>query len=224
MLFAIKPPSREITRVERRDDGLWLISAYGSHRLSPRSSRTVRITLTRTGALSDMPRPGIVETPDFNGWSLEETPEAVILRTSELYITVDRSSGSFSYYSASGELLLSEADRDAKTMERFPKYRTVSAHTEKVETADGIKEVVREAQKVEDGFSYHARMNFKLQDGEAIYGLGQNEEGFGSMRGQTVYLHQANRKIAVPMMLSSLGYGILTDCYSPVIFSDTPAR
>ena len=34
-------------------------------------------------------------------------------------------------------------------------------------------------------------------------------------------IHQANKKIAVPMLVSSLGYGILMDTYSPMIFSDT---
>ena len=34
-----------------------------------------------------------------------------------------------------------------------------------------------------------------------LFGLGQHEEGFGSLRGETVYLHQANRKIAVPLLL-----------------------
>ena len=34
-------------------------------------------------------------------------------------------------------------------------------------------------------------------------------------------LHQANRKIAIPMLVSTLGYGILVDTYSPLIFSDT---
>ena len=59
------------------------------------------------------------------------------------------------------------------------------------------------------------------QEDEALYGLGQNEVGQLNLRGTTVYLHQANMKIAIPLLVSSLGYGILVDTYSPMIFSDS---
>ena len=92
---------------------------------------------------------------------------------------------------------------------------------EKIKTPDGTKEVVREAAKLQDGTLYHTRLFLEWQEQEALYGLGQNEEGITNLRGQTVYVHQANRKIAVPMLVSSLGYGILMDTYSPMIFQDT---
>ncbi|MDE7298225.1 MAG: glycoside hydrolase family 31 protein, partial [Lachnospiraceae bacterium] len=63
---------------------------------------------------------------------------------------------------------------------------------------------------------------FDWQENEELYGLGQHEEGFGSLRGQTVYVHQGNRKIAVPFLVSTLGYGLLIDTYSPLVFNDTP--
>ena len=45
----------------------------------------------------------------------------------------------------------------------------------------------------------------------ALYGLGQHEEGVLNLRGHQVYLHQANRKIAIPLLVSSLGYGIFNE-------------
>ena len=92
---------------------------------------------------------------------------------------------------------------------------------EHIKTPDGTKEVVREAAKLQDGTLYHTRLFLEWQEQEALYGLGQNEEGITNLRGQIVYVHQANRKIAVPMLVSSLGYGILMDTYSPMIFQDT---
>ena len=64
-------------------------------------------------------------------------------------------------------------------------------------------------------------MHFEWQQGEALYGLGQHEEGVLNLRGHQVYLHQANRKIAIPLLVSSLGYGILMNTSSTMIFSDT---
>ena len=42
-----------------------------------------------------------------------------------------------------------------------------------------------------------------------------------NLRGHQVYLHKANRKIAIPLLVSSLGYGILMNTSSTMIFSDT---
>lgn len=53
-----------------------------------------------------------------------------------------------------------------------------------------------------------------------MFGLGQHEEGSLNVRGKTIYLHQANLKIAVPMLVSNLGYGVLLDAYCPVVFND----
>ena len=36
-----------------------------------------------------------------------------------------------------------------------------------------------------------------------------------------VYLHQANRKIAIPLLMSSFGYGILMNTSGNMVFSDT---
>jgi alpha-D-xyloside xylohydrolase len=54
------------------------------------------------------------------------------------------------------------------------------------------------------------RQAFKLTD-EAIYGLGQHQNGLINYRGTTVHLQQANMDVAVPMLISSNGYGILWD-------------
>ncbi|HWT27697.1 MAG TPA: TIM-barrel domain-containing protein [Mobilitalea sp.] len=91
---------------------------------------------------------------------------------------------------------------------------------ERIVTPDGVKEVVKDAAKVFDRKLYKTRLHLEWQEEEALYGLGQQEEGYLNLRGTTVLLHQANMKIAIPMLVSSLGYGILVDTYSPMIFND----
>ena len=44
---------------------------------------------------------------------------------------------------------------------------------------------------------------------EAIYGLGQHQEGIFNVRGVPIRLSQANTNISIPFLLSSKGYGIL---------------
>jgi len=50
---------------------------------------------------------------------------------------------------------------------------------------------------------------FLLDKGEAIYGLGQHQDGLLDHRGSVVTLEQQNREVAIPFAVSSRGYGLL---------------
>ena len=51
--------------------------------------------------------------------------------------------------------------------------------------------------------------SFLLSAGEALYGLGQHQEGFLDVRDVPVRLLQANTNIAIPFLISTKGYGLL---------------
>ena len=53
-----------------------------------------------------------------------------------------------------------------------------------------------------------------------LLGFGQGENGEWNLRGSTYYIHQANRKIAIPMVVSTNKYGILLSTKSPALFSE----
>jgi len=53
------------------------------------------------------------------------------------------------------------------------------------------------------------KQSFGLAPGEAIFGLGQHQNGLVNYRGTVVHLQQENREVGVPMLVSSKGYGIL---------------
>ena len=55
------------------------------------------------------------------------------------------------------------------------------------------------------------RQSFVLAPDEAIYGLGQHQSGVWNYRGTTVHLQQKNMEVAVPVLVSSKGYGVLWD-------------
>ncbi len=223
MLCAQKDKSRGITKVVRAEHSLFLYSEHGMHRITPKNSRTVRISYTGRERFSDVKKAGVIATDAFADWSFEEQGESVFVRLPELTVKIDKKTGSYCYYNAEGTLLLAEREAESKELESFMTYSLVEegAEVEEIQTADGKKNVVREAARVPAGEYYHTRLHFKFQEKEHLYGLGQYEEGFGSLRGETVYVHQANRQIAVPMFVSTLGYGILMDTYSPLIFNDT---
>lgn len=220
MLHATAEKDRKINFIERHDDRLYLISEAGTHRLEPKNSRTVRISYTQNKDFSQKKKPGVTYQEVYPYWEHTQNQREVIFHTEELQIVIDLETASFSCFDQDGNRLLSEYGWE---LEEFTTYRMLEeeAQIEKAATADGVKDVVKEAPRVPDGSSFHTRIYLEWSGEEALYGLGQHEEGFASLKGQTVYVHQANRKIAVPMLISTKGYGILTDTYSPMIFSDT---
>ena len=223
MLYPARDKSRKITEVVRKGDALLLFSEHGMHRIIPKNARTVRVSYTGREGFSDRKKNGVIASDAFTAWTYEEKEEAVILRLPELVVEVNRNSGSYRYLNAEGKVLLAETEKESKELQSFMTYTMLEegAKVEEIQTADGKKNVVRDAARVPAGEQYHTRLNLQFQEGEHLYGLGQYEEGFGTLRGQTVYVHQGNRQIAVPMLVSTLGYGILMDTYSPLIFSDT---
>ena len=61
---------------------------------------------------------------------------------------------------------------------------------------------------------------FQLDENEAIYGLGQQQNGKLNQRGEKILLRQENMKICIPFIQSSKGYGLYWDNYSPTLFED----
>ncbi|WCT10430.1 TIM-barrel domain-containing protein [Mucilaginibacter jinjuensis] len=64
------------------------------------------------------------------------------------------------------------------------------------------------------------KQEFSLPTKDAIYGLGQHQEGVMNYRNHAVTLRQQNMEIAVPVLLSSGGYGIFWDNASATRFQD----
>jgi alpha-D-xyloside xylohydrolase len=62
---------------------------------------------------------------------------------------------------------------------------------------------------------------FKSPGDEALYGLGQHQEGMMNYKGKDVLLLQQNSDVAVPFMVSNKNYGLLWDNYSITRFGET---
>jgi alpha-D-xyloside xylohydrolase len=223
MLVVEKRPSRKITRVSRIEDALILYSEHGMIKLEPKSSEIIRVVYTLKDKFSDQLKPGVIRNEVYGEWDHEETENEIRLHTDMLTLLVDKTTASIKYYDQNQKLLLKERDYESKNLEEFDFYKTVFNENTKIKqvvTPDGIKEVVKDAEKVFERKLYKTRLFLDWQEEEALYGLGQHEEGYLNLRGTTVLLHQANKKIAIPLLVSSLGYGVLVDTYSTMIFND----
>ena len=68
--------------------------------------------------------------------------------------------------------------------------------------------------------TYRVCQTFLLDKLEAIYGLGQQQEGRMNQRNQQLTLSQDNMRICIPFIQSIKGYGLFWDNYSTTTFTD----
>lgn len=220
MLYAARPKSRAITDCKLENGYLYLYSETGTHRIAPITDSILRVTYTERSTFSDRNKPGVILKEASGEFRLVDGKESILFKSDSITLEVDKKTSAFSYFNVEGRHLLSENEKEPRTLDEFTVYKTGEAVTETIKTADGEKKVVTAGKQIENGRLYHTKLNLSFAEGEALYGLGQHEEGFMNLRGKTIYSYQANRKIAIPMLVSSMGYGILSDTYSPLIFND----
>ncbi|HOT15637.1 MAG TPA: glycoside hydrolase family 31 protein [Bacteroidales bacterium] len=68
--------------------------------------------------------------------------------------------------------------------------------------------------------TYTVSQAFALDKDEAIYGLGQQQRGKMSQRNVKLHMVQNNTEDFIPFFVSSKGYGVFWDNYSPTVFED----
>lgn len=221
MLTAFPGKSKVISDVKREQDSLLLYSEYGIMKLEFITCDTAHVIFTTEDSFSKKEKPGVIYNNIFSDWKLTEDTEFIYAKTDRLTVRILKKNGSISYFDSEDRLLFQENNRSPREFEKFDTFILSGGEqkTGKIQTADGEKEVILDPEKLATGHSYHIRLNMSFGD-EALYGLGQQEKGFASLREHYLYVHQANRQIAIPMFVSTNGYGILIDSYSPLIFSD----
>ena len=132
---------------------------------------------------------------DFNRWRVLKNKQSIVLRTNVLQVEYDRVTGTLTFIDRQrGEKILSEVSRSFAPEEMA-----------------GDK-------------AWQVRQEFLLTPEEAIYGLGQFQEGVFNYRGHQANLVHANREIANPVLLSSRNYLLYWDNYSKTLFEEKEGK
>jgi alpha-D-xyloside xylohydrolase len=156
---------------------------------------TLRVTVCADTILHIVTRPEGGDAKPAQPWLLpaaESCPGAhfdfaqdakhATLKTAAITVSLDLSHGSLTFATAAGKNFLREGGNVPRT------YTP--------ETLNG-----QQTYRIVDRFSPDAA--------EAIYGLGQHQSGLFNYRGATVELAQNNTDIAIPMLVSTNGYGVM---------------
>ena len=154
--------------------------------------------------------------------AVREYAEYVRIETSRLSAVWNKRTGAIRWEDlARGRLLLQERGHELTRCDVMRcELEGPEPVIERIRTVDGERNFVKNLREVPDHEAYRAKIYLEWQEGEALYGLGQGEEGFHTYRGKTQYLYQHNMRIPMPMLVSSLGYGILVDAGCLMTFQD----
>ncbi|MGD0941931.1 MAG: TIM-barrel domain-containing protein [Terracidiphilus sp.] len=178
------PPRPSPMQVEQSPSGLIAHDDFETLEVSICGTSLVHVVGRPAGApVSEASRPWMLDKAQSCPgavFQFAQTGDAATLTTSRLVVSLSLVRGTLIFKTAGGDMLLRE----------YPNLpRTYGSS----ETA-GL---------------YNIEARFSPDATEAIYGLGQHQSGLFNYRGSTVELAQNNTDVAIPLLLSSKGYGIL---------------
>lgn len=136
----------------------------------------------------------VVKKPQATKVAISQQGDVISLKSNKLKVDVDVKSGKISYSTPAGAQLLSEKESGAT----FTDFNDAGSKT------------------------YTINQPFTLDKDEAIYGLGQQQRGQLSLRNTKINMVQGNTDDYVPFLVSTKGYGLFWDNYSPTVFEDQP--
>src|ERR1035437_1257049 len=125
---------------------------------------------------------------------INQQGDDISLKSDKMKVDLNVKSGIISFSTLTGEQLLSEKKSGAT----FTDFNDAGSKT------------------------YTINQTFTLDKDEAIYGLGQQQRSKLSLRNTRLKMVQGNKDDYVPFLVSTKGYGLFWDNYSPTVFEDIP--
>jgi alpha-D-xyloside xylohydrolase len=136
----------------------------------------------------------VIKVPQKTEFSVKQSGNDLVLRSEKLQIIINRNSGRISFLNSSSKPLLSEKENSTSFIDF---------------NDNGVK-------------TYTVSQAFLLARGEAIYGLGEQQNGKMVQRNVRLNMVQGNTDDYIPFFVSVKGYGFFWDNYSPTLFEDKP--
>ncbi len=182
-------PPNPVVSFQKQPDSLEVSQKAGLLRLQVCAPDVLHVTYSAAG-MSAPPRPSdhvvVKKSWPAADFSVASDDKAITLTTSLLKVVIERESGAIHYFSATGDTLTTDSYRSLRPVE------------------------------INGENTFHAETFFAIYGShEGLYGLGQHQAGVWNYRGETIDLSQENTNIAVPLLVSSNGYGIFWNNSSP---------
>ena len=194
-LLVINITHSQLPPVQKSPTGFTVTCKDHITELQVYSTGTIRVKKYPKEKTFDPQSLSVITKPASIPFSTKTKGDIVTLKTSELTVSLDTSTGALLFTANNGTVLLKE---QAGAI-RFTPFNDAGQSTLSVQ------------------------QSFLLDADEAIYGLGQQQKGKMIQRNLSLKMIQDNTDDYVPFLLSAKGYGIFWDNYSPTVFKDEPA-
>ncbi|MGK9476436.1 glycoside hydrolase family 31 protein [Melioribacter sp. OK-6-Me] len=158
------------------------------------NSSIIRIIKWPVSTSFDKKSLSVIAQPQKIRFNVNQTDKNLILKSKDVQVLVNLNNGQISFLNTAGALLLNEKENGFS----FTAFNDAGNQT------------------------YSVSQFFVLDQDEAIYGLGQQQQGKMVQRNIKLRMIQGNTDDYIPFFLSVKGYGLFWDNYSPTIFTDTP--
>lgn len=171
-----------IKEVHEDSKGATLTTIAGLMRIEACGDRVIHVVVSPTPELPNPKVPVVTKPCRDESLKVAVGKKEVVLRTPAVTLIVDRKTGALTFLAKDGEPVLAEPQGGGKAFDVPSLFETKT---------------------------WQIQQTFSSPSDEALYGLGQHQEGIFNVRGVPVRLHQANTNISVPFLLSTKGYGLL---------------
>lgn len=175
-------PPNPVESFEKQSNGVEIHQKAGVLRIEVDAPDILHVTYSPLNATAETPPSDhVVIKHDWPASIFEITSDdkSITLATPKLKAVIERESGALRYIGSDGKQLTTEGYRSLKSVE-----------------VNGEK-------------TFHAELFFPIYGShEGFYGLGQHQAGVWNYRGESVPLRQENTEIAIPLLVSTNGYGI----------------
>jgi alpha-D-xyloside xylohydrolase len=191
-----------VVSFEKSARGLEVRQKDGVLRLDVMQPDMLHVTYAPLGAAApERPSDDVVVKKDWPAAEFEVSSDekSVTLKTAKMKAVIERESGALHYFGPDGSGMTAAGATGPGT--------TGPAMEGKLLTTDSYRSL--RPVEVNGEKTFHAEVNFAIYGShEGLYGLGQHQAGVWNYRGETVDLSQENTNIAIPLLVSTNGYGI----------------
>jgi len=188
-LYAQWTAPNPVVSFSQQPNGLEVTQKDGTLRIEVNAPDVLHVTYSPLGEPApERPADGVLVKHDWPGapFTVTSDDKSVTLATAKVTAVIERESGALHYYD--GQAPSGKAPGKLLTTDSYRSLRPVEVNGEK---------------------TFHAEDFFAIYGShEGFYGLGQHQAGVWNYRGETVDLSQENTNIAIPLLVSTNGYGI----------------
>ena len=209
-------------QLESNRESVILTSETSRLRIGFVSESMVRVTMTGKQPFQDRASLSVIANSWYLNYRTEEDATEFRVATASVAASVNKKTGAIAYFDPEGRLMLCEPERGGKWLTPIAVYRNrfSNSATASTDGIDGVRVSAEESESILDRHAFQAKLELVFAEDEALFGLGSHEEGYGNLRGKSRELYQHNLKAVIPYFVSTMGYGMLFDCYSLMTFHD----